>query len=170
MKEVLEVEVRVQPFSGKIDADFSSGEPSLDDFYHKKFVKQWQKNVLAGHEVVNDCGEIIAFATMSATKIEKSKLGTFGKGLPYREVSFALIGRFAVDKDYVGQGVGTFFIGRLVEIALASAEQVGSFGVFVDALPGAIGFYEKLGFVKCEADDGSIGTIPMFLPFPKRNS
>lgn len=165
-----ELEVRVQPFSGKIDADFSSGEPSLDDFYHKKFVKQWQKNVLAGHEVVSDSDGVIAFATMSATKIEKSKLGAFGKGLPYREVSFVLIGRFAVDKDYAGQGVGSFFIGHLVEIALASAEQVGSFGVFVDALPGAIGFCEKLGFVKCEAEDGSIGTTPMFLPFPKRKT
>lgn len=164
MKE--ELEVKVQPFSGKIDADFSCGEASLDDFYHKKFAKQWQKNVLAGHEVVSDSGEVVAFATMSATTIEKSKLGTFSKGLPYREVSFVLIGRFAVDKHYAGQGIGTLFIGHLVDIALKSAEQVGAFGVFVDALPGAITFYEKLGFVKCEAEDGSVGTTPMFLPFP----
>lgn len=163
-----ELEVKVTPFSGKIDADFSSGEQSLDNFYHNNFVRQWQNRVLAGHEIVNDMGETIAFATMSSTKIDKSKLGKFGKKLPYPEVSFSLIGRFAVDKDYRRQGIGSFFIGRLVDIAMASAEQVGSVGVFVDALPGAIEFYEKLGFVKCEAEDGSTGTTPMYLPFPKR--
>lgn len=163
-----ELEVKVVPFAGEIDPNFSCGEPDLDAFYHKRLQRQWKAGVIATHIVEAEGIGTIAFATMSATTIPKTKLGKFGKNLPYRDASFTLIGRFAVDREFEGQGVGRFLIGRLIDIAHQASEQVGSLGVVVDALPSAVGFYTKLGFIECKAEEEGGETIPMFLPFPKR--
>lgn len=164
----LEDEVKVVSFAGDIDQDFSCGEPSLDAFYHKSLQRQWKAGVIAAHIVVVEGVGTVAFATMSATTIPKSKLGKFGKNLPYRDASFTLIGRFAVDKDFEGLGIGRFLIGRLADIAHQASERVGSLGVVVDALPSAVGFYTKLGFIECKAEEGCGESVSMFLPFPKR--
>jgi ribosomal protein S18 acetylase RimI-like enzyme len=49
----------------------------------------------------------------------------------------------------------------VLELALVMAEQVGCVGVVVDAKPGAIGFYRKLGFVEVETVSGELADRPV---------
>ncbi|PTV43268.1 hypothetical protein DA120_00590 [Aeromonas sp. w55] len=161
-------EVQFRVFSGKTDKDFLCQEGSLNEHYHKRLKKQAKLKLFAAYEAVNNRGEVVAYATMSGCSVDRNALGNFGEKLPYQKVPFTLIGRFAVDIDFGGLGIGKAFMAYLISKARDVAEQVGSLGIFVDAVPSAIGFYEKLGFVKCEAEEKEErATTPMFLPFPR---
>ncbi|MBK6530272.1 MAG: hypothetical protein IPN17_18645 [Deltaproteobacteria bacterium] len=49
-------------------------------------------------------------------------------------------------------------------LAQQMSEDLGCVGLVVDAKPGAIAFYEKLGFMRLELVAGELGDRPVALP------
>jgi ribosomal protein S18 acetylase RimI-like enzyme len=78
------------------------------------------------------------------------------------------LGRLAVSEAARGLGVGQLLLRFVLGLGQATAAQIGCLGILVDAKPGSVGFYEKLGFIKLGVFAGELGDRPapssMFLP------
>jgi GNAT superfamily N-acetyltransferase len=68
-----------------------------------------------------------------------------------------------VDKNYKGQDLGRRLMKQALKIAKDFATQIGGYGVYLDADPGAVDFYIKLGFALLEGNKAP-QTSPMFIP------
>jgi ribosomal protein S18 acetylase RimI-like enzyme len=77
------------------------------------------------------------------------------------------LARLATDERASGQGVGSALLRAVFALAHQLAVDYGCIGVVVDAKSDAIGFYERLGFVRLEVRAGQLGErpepTPMFL-------
>lgn len=77
------------------------------------------------------------------------------------------IARVAVDERFQRQGIGKLLLKSIFELALDIRDQVGCFGIVVDAKPEAVTFYSALGFLVIEVVRGILGDrsepVPMFL-------
>jgi GNAT superfamily N-acetyltransferase len=68
-----------------------------------------------------------------------------------------------VDKNYKGQDLGRRLMKQALKIAKDFATQIGGYGAYLDADPGAIAFYKKLGFALLEDNKPPL-TSPIFIP------
>jgi len=81
------------------------------------------------------------------------------RGLPER-VPLLLIGRLAVDAQWRGRGVGSALLADALNRCLAASEIAGVRCVVAHAIDeGAVGFYERLGFIRCP-----LGECAMLMP------
>jgi GNAT superfamily N-acetyltransferase len=62
-----------------------------------------------------------------------------------------------------GQGLGLQLMNHALDIVKVGAQSIGSYGLYLDADAGALGFHQKLGFVPLEGDMSPVPS-PMFLP------
>lgn len=60
--------------------------------------------------------------------------------------------------------MGSLLLRATFVLAAQMADDLECVGVVVDAKPGAIAFYEKLGFVRLEVVAGELGDRPQPLP------
>jgi ribosomal protein S18 acetylase RimI-like enzyme len=67
-----------------------------------------------------------------------------------------------IDKQYQGQQLGSRLMRHALTISQQVAQQIGSFGLYLDADPEALNFYKKLGFTLLEDDKYPLPS-PMFL-------
>ena len=92
--------------------------------------------------------KVLGFYTLSATGINFSSLPEgWQKKLPRYPIPMARIGRLAVDKSAQNQGLGKHLLMDALYRCVALAENIGIFGVLVDAKHDqAKQFYSKYGF------------------------
>jgi len=126
---------------------FRCGEPSLDRFL-ERYAWQNQSRYRLGvtYVAVDDPSRrVLGYFTLASASVSSDGSPV---RLPtgYAEVPCIRIGRLAVDTRVQGMGLGTELLRAALVIALAESERVGCAGVTVDALPGAVGFYERFGF------------------------
>lgn len=109
-------------------------------------------------------------ASLSAEKREKG-----GKGGRYpfpqnggclgslpRRIPCARLIMLGVDLRYQGEILGSRLMKQALAITQAASAQLGCYGLYLDADPAAIGFYQKLGFALLEGDQ-SPAPSPMFI-------
>lgn len=156
--------ITFEVFDGLIDPCFASGDEGLDNFYHLHLVEQSRLNLMKGYVLKTNGGETVGYATLTASAVHRD---LFEDIFEYLNVPVFLIGRLAVDESYQAQGLGSLLVGHIMTIAEQARGVVGSKGVFVDALPQAVAFYEKLGFRQLKLRKKK-NTIPMFIAFPDR--
>ena len=68
-----------------------------------------------------------------------------------------------VDKQYKGQQLGSKLMKHALTLTQSVAKQIGGFGMYLDADPLAVHFYQKLGFALLEGNN-TPEPSPMFLP------
>ncbi len=93
---------------------------------------------------------IIGYYSISATSVGRQSFpDEFREGLqPYPEQPAMLIGRLAVDRDYLGQGYGGDLLIDACRRCLILREQVGFVAVIVDAIDAdAARFYRHHEFI-----------------------
>lgn len=77
------------------------------------------------------------------------------------------LARLAVSVNMTGQGHGERLLSEAMEKAYRVAQQIGGFGLFVDAKEGAAAFYQKYGFVPFPDDpDTLVLRISDLDPYP----
>ncbi|WP_431420182.1 GNAT family N-acetyltransferase [Aeromonas dhakensis] len=157
--------ITFEVFDGVTDPYFESGDQGLDNFYHLSLVEQSRLNFMKGYVLKTNVGETVGYATLTASAVHRD---LFEDSFEYLNVPVFLIGRLAVDKTYQARGLGSLLVGHLMTIAEQARGVVGSKGVFVDALPQAVAFYEKLGFRQLKLRKKK-NTIPMFIAFPEQD-
>jgi len=140
---------------------FSCGELSLD-----RFLRQyaWQNQVRyrlgVTHVAVDDpTRRVLGYFTLSAASVSSDE-SPVRAPTGYAEVPCIRIARLAVDKRVQGMGLGSELVRAALVIALGESERVGCAGVIVDALPEAVGFYERFGFRPMEVRVGAGAVRP----------
>lgn len=133
---------------------FSSGVSELDNFLHQRARKESELNfsktfVLTAEELP---GRIVGYYTISPKHINTFDLpADLTRRLPkYNELGVTLLGRFAIDEEFSGKGIGAHL---LTDIKLKVWNlSTGSFGIVVDVLIGEKGdptaFYLKFDFIR----------------------
>ena len=150
-------------------SQFRSGDPDLDRFFLRFAGQNQFKHHLGVTHIAVEGGTILGFATVAAAQIEAMALPRAqAAGVPRHPLPVVRLGRLAVSEAATGLGVGQLLVRFLLGLGQATATRLGCVGILVDAKLGAVGFYEKLGFIKLGVFAGELGDRPvptsMFLP------
>jgi len=145
---------------------FRSGDADLDRFFLRYAGQnQFRHHLGTTYVAVDQAGTLAGFATVTASEVVSSVLATpRKKSAPKYPLPVLRLARLAVDERSKGQGVGSVLLRAVFGLAQKMAEEVGCVGVVVDAKPGAVPFYEKLGFLRLETVSGELGDRPQPLP------
>lgn len=132
---------------------FCCGKTSLDHYLHEQVGQDIRRKLSVCFILAGNDNRIKAYYTLSNGSIPL-------EGLPeeyrmkypksYAHLPVTLLGRFAVDQKFQGQGIGKMLlIDALKRSHEASMKSVGSIAVIVDVLDSeAEKFYQKFGFIR----------------------
>jgi GNAT superfamily N-acetyltransferase len=132
---------------------FFSGAHDLDHYLKTQASQDMRRKANAIFVMVGVKAptRIVGYFTLCAYAVGQGTVPEAArKHIPrYPLVSATLIGRFAVDVAYQGQGVGGILLARALRLAYDNASIVGSSMIVVDALDDrAARFYEAHGFTR----------------------
>jgi len=167
------VAIVVRPLRPEDDrTGFTSGDSDLDRFFHKYAGGNQFRLYVGATYVAYQDHAILGFFTVSPGEIEvENPPDSARKRYPKYPLPMLRLARLAVDQRHQKKGIGSLLLGRVLSLALQMPEEVGCIGVVVDALPGAVAFYEKYSFTALEVFEGHSGIRPrpvaMFLSMPE---
>lgn len=149
-------------------SDFTCGEPALDRFFqHYAGQNQFKLHLAVTWVAVRDAA-LLGFATVAGGSLERRSMpdATLRRRLPDHPLPVLRLARLGVDRRVQGLGIGKALVRQVLRLALSQRDQVGCVGVVTDAKPGAVAFYEGLGFVGLQGvREGTLhgDALPMFL-------
>jgi GNAT superfamily N-acetyltransferase len=153
-----------EPLDSKHDRnDFKCGKDLLDNYFWTQANQDVKRKLSACFVLVDkETDKIAGYYTLSSNSISNDLIPqSFKKKLPksYLSIPTVLLGRLAVDKDFLGKGVGRLLLIDSLKRCYDTSKSIGTFAVIVDPLDKeAEKFDEKYGFIQLP-DSGK-----MFLP------
>jgi GNAT superfamily N-acetyltransferase len=149
-----------------ICAGFSAGtgQEKLDDFF-RRYAKQHNRRGTSATYVAIAEGKIVGFVTIVPGVVTPERIDDLVSGLSRNYPAPVLIlARMATDFTAQRQGIGSRLVIDLVLTqAVKLSEGFGCVGIYVDAKPESVAFYDTFGFLRLVSDAASV-QIPMFLP------
>lgn len=130
-------------------SQFSCGNADLDRYLREQARQDLRRHLSAVFVLFDSANTVVAgFYTLSACQIDPISLPPeMAKRLPRRPVPATLIGRFALDLRYRGQGLEGSFLTNALTRAVGASREIGAMAVVVDAKDDqARGFYERYEF------------------------
>jgi GNAT superfamily N-acetyltransferase len=161
--------VEIRPLEPDDDrGGFSCGQADLDRFFEHYAGQNQFKLRLAVTYVAVLHASVVGFATVAASSIERASVPSARarKRLPTYPLPVLRLARLGVDTRAQGVGVGKALLRHVLSLALNQRDLLGCVGVVVDSKPGAVKFYDALGFQRLEGvREGLLvsETQPMFL-------
>ena len=148
---------------------FRSGDADLDRFFAKYAGQNQFRHHIGATHVAIDSERIVGYATVAAGQLEGESLpAAFRRKLPSYPLPVLRLARLAVDSGVKGQGVVKALVRHVMLLGLKMSEEYGCVGIVVDAKPGAVDFYSRIGFSALEVVEGHLPSRPepqpMFLP------
>lgn len=146
----------IAPLGKRDRAGFCSGEPVIDDWFHRR-AGQDQRRDVARIFVALDGDTIVGFYSLSACSVRFPEMpAAVTAKLPrYGEVPAALIGRLARDERYRGRKVGALLLADAIRRTLAAGQDMAVHAIVIDAKNHrAADFYRSFGFVPLEHHSG----------------
>ena len=147
---------------------FACGEPALDRFFqHYAGQNQFKLHLAVTWVAVRD-RDILGYATVAGGSLERRTVpdAKLRQRLPDYPLPVLRLARLGVDRRAQGLGIGKALVRHVLRLALAQRDHAGCVGVVADAKPGAVGFYDGLGFSRLEGvREGALhgDPTPMFL-------
>lgn len=144
---------------------FDCGHSVINAFVHNSLKPQIKKNLSVGYvltDAVQD-DRFAGFYTIAQHMIDVSSLSVMQLGSLPRKIPCSRLVMLGVDKRYKGQQLGAKLMKHALLLTQQVSKQIGSYGMYLDADPLAVNFYQKLGFALLEGDQ-SPAPSPMFLP------
>jgi GNAT superfamily N-acetyltransferase len=144
---------------------FDCGNTVINSFVHNSLKPQVKKSLSVAYvltDAVQD-DRFAGFYTLAQHMIEVSALSALELGSLPRKIPCSRLILLGIDKRYQGQQLGSRIMKHALVLTKSIAQQIGSYGLYLDAEPKAVGFYSKLGFALLEGD-ASPAPSPMFLP------
>lgn len=147
---------------------FSCGEPALDRYLQHYAGQNQFKLHLAVTWIAVRGPDLLGFATVASGSIERHAVpdARLRRRLPDYPLPVVRLARLGVDRRAQGLGLGQALVRHVLRLALLQRDQVGCVGVLTDAKPGAVIFYERLGFTPLSGvREGQLhgGSTPLFL-------
>ncbi len=144
--------------------DFGCGTPKLDAFLKQvartNVKREWSVTWLAVDE-----GRVAGFVTIVPGGLQVADPKVFDPRLPdHYPVPVLVLARLGTDERFKLQGVGARLMLQVFRAADTLAGLAGCVGVFTDAKPGSVVFYEKFKFKTVDAPKSEGDTAAMFLP------
>lgn len=143
---------------------FDSEHGVISAFVHGSLRPQVKKNLSVAYVLTDaDQGDrFVGFYTIAQHMIDVALLSALQLGSLPRKIPCSRLVMLGVDKRYKGQKLGSKLMGHALTITRSVAKQIGGFGMYLDADPLAVDFYQKLGFALLEGDK-TPQPSPMFL-------
>ena len=134
--------------------DFTSGEPSLDDWLRRYAGQNRRGNTAATWVIADAAHRVVCYATLSMTSVGRAiSPSLLAKGAP-TQVPALLVGRLATDKSVAGLGVGTEMMKHVLATAVELNIKAACRAVVVTALnPAALTWWQRFGFAPFDTDD-----------------
>lgn len=139
---------------------FSCGDDALDRYIRQQAGQDQKKNVAATFVLIDrDSGAIAGFYTLSMNSVLLKDLPEeMRKHLPrYPDIPAALLGRLAVDSNYMGRKLGELLLMDSMKRCLDN--EIAVFCLIVYAYDDAVKFYASYGFMELPGH-----TNRLFLP------
>lgn len=137
-----------EPIKGDHDVStFACGRPILDDWLRRK-ARQFE-GFSARTFVVCEGQQVAGYYCLSTGAVVRTDLPTakLKKNQP-DHVPVVIIGRFGVDREYQGRGIGAGMLKDAISRALNISREVGFRALLVHALDEeAAAFYRRYGFL-----------------------
>ena len=129
--------------------DFTSGEPSLDDWLRRR-ARANQASGASRTYVVCEGPKVFGYYALASGALSvESAPGRFRRNMP-DPIPVAVLARLAVDRTYQGRGVGRALFRDGVRRVAHAADAIGIRGIVVHAISEeARKFYLALGFDPC---------------------
>lgn len=143
---------------------FDCGHTAINKFVHGSLKKQVADGFSVASVLVDESASnrFVGFFTTAQHSIEMSLLSLLQLGSMPRKIPCTRLIMLGVDEHYKKQKLGLRLMKEVFSITKQVAIVSGTFGLYLDADPGAISFYQTLGFVLLEGD-ASPAPSPMFL-------
>jgi predicted N-acetyltransferase YhbS len=129
--------------------DFSSGEPSLDDWLRRR-ARANQASGATRTFVVCDGHSVVGYYALASGAVTVERVpGRFRRNMP-DPVPVAILARLAVDETHQGRGLGRALFRDGARRVAQAADAIGIRGIVVHAISeDARKFYVALGFDPC---------------------
>ena len=130
-------------------ARFASGQPALDDWFHKRASQDEKRNLAHTFVAVDDELSVVGFYSISTLSVAFDAVPVeISRKLPrYDEIPAALIGRLARDERVRGKGIGELLLTDALRRILDASNTLQLFAIIVDAKDeNAATFYASYGF------------------------
>ncbi len=137
----------------------------INAFVRNSLKPQVRKNLSVAY-VLTDAEQgdrFVGFYTIAQHTIDVSALSALQRGSLPRQIPCSRLIMLGVDKHYQKMQLGARLMKHALVLTQTVARQIGSFGLYLDADPRALEFYQKLGFTLLLGDQRPERS-PMFLP------
>lgn len=144
---------------------FDCGHTAINAFVRHSLKPQVKKNLSVAYVLTDaeHADRFVGFYTIAQHMIDVSALSALQLGALPHKIPCSRLVMLGVDTRYKGQQLGSKLMRHALLLSKQVARQIGSFGLYLDADPLAVGFYQKLGFTLLEGDRTPLPS-PMFLP------
>ncbi|HEU4372961.1 MAG TPA: GNAT family N-acetyltransferase [Telluria sp.] len=144
---------------------FDCGNEAVNKFARDSLKAQVRKSLSAAYVLTDaaQAGRFVGFLTIAQHSIDMSLLSPLRLGSLPKHIPCSRVIMLGVDKDYQKRNLGVQLMKEAFRVSKTAAKAIGSYGIFLLAEPGAIGFYQKLGFTLLQGDLTPAAS-PMFLP------
>jgi GNAT superfamily N-acetyltransferase len=143
---------------------FDCGHAIINKFVRDSLLAQVKKKLSVAYVLTDplENGRLVGFFTIANHAIDATSLSSLQLGSLPRKISCVRLGMLGIDKHYKKQKFGSLLMKQALVITKTSSNQIGCFGLYLDADACAVGFYQKLGFVLLEGNK-SPEPSPMFI-------
>lgn len=144
---------------------FDCEHAAISSFVHNSLKPQVKKSLSVAYVLTDtdDGNRFVGFYTIAQHMIDVSLLSSLQLGSLPRKIPCSRLVMLGIDRRYKGQKFGSMLMKHALTVTRSVAKQIGSFGMYLDADPPAMGFYQKLGFTLLEGDK-TPAPSSMFLP------
>jgi len=151
-----------QTYNGQ--KQFDCGHKTINTFVHSSLKPQIKRNLSVAYVLRDSAKEnnFVGFYTIAQFTVDLGQLSALKLGSMPRKIPCTRLIMLGIDKHYQGQQLGSRLMRHALTISQQVAQQIGSFGLYLDADPAALDFYQKLGFTSLEEDRSPLPS-PMFL-------
>lgn len=141
-------------------------EHAVINAFVRNSLKPQVKKHLSVAYVLTDAAQadrFVGFYTIAQHMVDVSALSSLQLGSLPRKIPCSRLVMLGVDTPYKGQHLGSKLMKHALQLTRQVSRQMGSFGMYLDADPLAVRFYQRLGFALLE---GNLSPEPssMFLP------
>jgi GNAT superfamily N-acetyltransferase len=138
---------------------FSCGVDVIDSYYKDNLKRALKSENVKAIGAISSTGEVVGFCTLTVTDIDKvtAQNGIDDTNLP-RQVPVVRLVMLGVDRNYQGWGIGQRLLMETFKQAARVHKEIPIKGVYLDAAPNAVSFYEELGFKIIDEPDANQST------------
>lgn len=144
---------------------FDCGNEKINKFVRDSLKAQVRKNLSVAYVLTDaaQAGRFVGFFTIAQHAINMASLSSLQLGSLPKSIPCSRLVMLGVDQEYKKKNLGLLLMREVFIVAKSVASRVGCYGIYLDAAPDAVKFYEKLGFVLLEGNLGPAES-PMFIP------